>query len=337
MGLSQSKFTEQGWGWRAILIFLLALSIGSWSKSVQAQEIVSTTVYWQQLEDLANLIDRLENEPIEIQRAQLEEAALQLAGVTAVTLPNGREIPLNHNVLIGEMRQEEPDLFRLGHLIATVQASQESWPNPQFEIVDREMLDNILSQPEFVYREAEPSRLQQWWDSIQLRFWDWVTNLFPNANTDTNFLLNRLFIIIGSVILAVVLLYAMRDLFGDFTAESVLTPDDLMGDENLTADAALQRAQEFSTEGDYRTAVRYLYLSALLLLEERGLLRYNRALTNREYLRSVAHSPELAVILQDVIDVFDCVWYGFQPLEQLEYEKYAEQVESLKQQRGQGG
>jgi hypothetical protein len=41
-----------------------------------------------------------------------------------------------------------------------------------------------------------------------------------------------------------------------------------------------------SSEGDYRTAVRYLYLSLLLLLEEHGLLRYDRPLTDREYLQA---------------------------------------------------
>ena len=75
----------------------------------------------------------------------------------------------------------------------------------------------------------------------------------------------------------------------------------------LTADAALQRAQTFSAGGDYRTAVRYLYLSTLLLLEERGLFRYDRSLTNREYLRRVAHDPTLSAILQDVVEVFDRV------------------------------
>jgi hypothetical protein len=124
-------------------------------------------------------------------------------------------------------------------------------------------------------------------------------------------------------------------LLSDFAAESAIMAGEHPGDELLTADTALQRAQQYSGEGDYRTAVRYLYLSALLLLEERGLLRYNRSLTNHEYLRSLAHQPELAAILRDIIEVFDRVWYGFHALDLAEYEWYAGRVEVLKRQRRQ--
>jgi hypothetical protein len=79
--------------------------------------------------------------------------------------------------------------------------------------------------------------------------------------------------------------------------------------------------------------VRYLYLSSLLLLEERDLIRYDRSQTNQEYLRSVAGRPELAVILQDVIDVFDRVWYGFQSLDSRAYAQYQARVEQLRRQK----
>src|SRR5574341_98434 len=103
--------------------------------------------------------------------------------------------------------------------------------------------------------------------------------------------------------------------------------------ELLTADSALRRAQTLSAASDYRTAVRYLYLSSLLLLEERGLLRYDRSLTNREYLRSVAHLPELASTLRDVVEVFDRVWYGYQLLDAAAYARYADRVADLRRQK----
>jgi hypothetical protein len=163
----------------------------------------------------------------------------------------------------------------------------------------------------------------------------WLSEIFPSLSAGGGLgdIANFLVTFLGIVALVVVLLYALRQLLGDFAADSAIVPDDLLGDEILTADTALNRAQQLSGEGDYRTAVRYLYLSALLLLEERGLLRYNRSLTNREYLRSLAHQPELATILRDVIEVFDQVWYGFHALEPTEYEWYAGRVELLKQQR----
>ena len=73
-----------------------------------------------------------------------------------------------------------------------------------------------------------------------------------------------------------------------------------------------------------------LPLGLLNGLIARGLLRYDRSLTNREYLRSVAHVPELAGVLQDVVNIFDRVWYGYQPITPETYDRYAAQVQALR-------
>jgi hypothetical protein len=312
-----------------LLSFLLLLFL---PKPTFAQTITAAD-YWQQIDDVADLVAELENEPVETQQARLAEAAQQLELLTAVTLPDDQTIPLNHAFLLSQLRQQPPDLERLSNLLTTLQTAANEWPPAQFDQLDSDSLNAILSQPEFQYKTAEPNPFQKWLDDLQLRFWQWVARVFPDIGGNAGLLINRILTTIGILILIILVFYALRDLFGDFTSESILTADAHLGDENLTADMALQRAQQFSGDGDYRTAVRYLYLSSLLLLEERGLLRYNRSLTNREYLRSIAHQPEVAVILRDVISVFDRVWYGFQPLEQTEYEQYAQQVEILKKQR----
>lgn len=59
--------------------------------------------------------------------------------------------------------------------------------------------------------------------------------------------------------------------------------------------------------------MRYLYLAALLRLDERGQLRYNRALTNREYLDRVQDNPHLQAALPPIVETFDRVWYGYAP------------------------
>ena len=161
---------------------------------------------------------------------------------------------------------------------------------------------------------------------------DFFLRLFPEQS-NLRLPLNNLLVILAGVLVAVVLAFALRGLVTDFAADAAAAAEEALGGEPLTADLALQRAQDLSVGGDFRTAVRYLYLSALLLLEERGLLRYDRSLTNREYLRSVAHQPELAATLRQVIDVFDRVWYGFQTVNASEYAQYAQQVETLRQQK----
>ena len=106
------------------------------------------------------------------------------------------------------------------------------------------------------------------------------------------------------------------------------------GGEPLTSEDAFEKAQALSRGGDYRSAVRYLYLSSLLLLDERGLLRYDRTKTNREYLRSISRSPGLAKPLGEVIEVFDDVWYGYHSLEEETFKHYSDRVQELKENKG---
>ena len=79
--------------------------------------------------------------------------------------------------------------------------------------------------------------------------------------------------------------------------------------------------------------MRYLYLSSLLLLDERGLLRYDRSKTNREYLSSLSNTPELSEPLNEVIDVFDNVWYGYHSLDEETFKHYSDRVEELKEKK----
>jgi hypothetical protein len=104
----------------------------------------------------------------------------------------------------------------------------------------------------------------------------------------------------------------------------------LAGDaEVTTAEEAIQRAQQASAVQDYRQAMRLLYLATLLKLDEIGTLRYDRALTNREYVRQVSLSADLSSALRPVVETFDDVWYGYRPLTPAGYATFAAQVDGL--------
>jgi len=105
------------------------------------------------------------------------------------------------------------------------------------------------------------------------------------------------------------------------------------GEDDVTSSVeAVDRAQQLVTMRDYRAAVRYLFLAALLALDERRLLRFDPALTNRELLRDTRSNPALSEALTPVTVAFDRVWYGSEALTQSDYETLVEQIESLNQQ-----
>ena len=93
---------------------------------------------------------------------------------------------------------------------------------------------------------------------------------------------------------------------GDKIAESEM-------DNVTTAQAALTQSEIAVTSHNFRDALRFLYLSAILHLQERGILTYDKSLTNLEYLHTLQAHTELQEALRPVIQVFDDVWYGYKP------------------------
>lgn len=88
---------------------------------------------------------------------------------------------------------------------------------------------------------------------------------------------------------------------------------EIAADQVDTEKVALARADTAVESNDFRGALRYLYLSALLHLQERGILPYDKSLTNREYLHQSPTDIDLQATLGPAVSVFDEVWYGHKP------------------------
>lgn len=139
--------------------------------------------------------------------------------------------------------------------------------------------------------------------------------------------LAQVLLVIGlTAAVAVVLLYFARNL--KVQRMAVEKPSD--EDDPTTSQDASQRAEESEANRDYRNAIRYLYLACLLLLDEKGLIRYDRTLTNREHLRMVGDKPQLVELLRPVVTTFDDVWYGFIPVDEDMYRQFIQNVERLR-------
>lgn len=130
--------------------------------------------------------------------------------------------------------------------------------------------------------------------------------------------------VLGIMLLGGLLLWVtlrLRQTMGRAPARVVLAREG-GGDssEGLRAEAV-----RLSQQGDFRGAVRALYLAALLYWQERGQLRFDRALTNREVLvRARRESePGLAETLGLLVERFDRVWYGGAACTQAEYADFA--------------
>jgi len=320
------------------LITLLSLTpmdlsaVGQPSHLIQDGTPITTDAYWELVRNTRQAIVQMEAQSEQAIRQQLNALASQWQGITAVELSDQRLIQIDPSYLVAELRNEPVDLERLQNLLDAYLRAHDEYPQNVFTLQDVESLKPVLARPEFQWEEARPVEMPNWLQNLFdriLEFLDRIAYEIGNA-----YYYGRVPLIIATTLLFVLsLFFISRSLSRNLVREAQIAAEGGDSDAMLTSKGALQRAQTLSGQGDYRNAIRYLYLSSLLVLDEQGLLRYDRSRTNREYLRSVSSRPELANPLRDVIDVFDRVWYGYESVDQETYQRYVDHVEELREKK----
>ena len=298
----------------------------------QTATAITLDEYWEQIENTRQSVIGLETKPEAEIRQQLNALAAQWDSITAVELSDHSIVPIDSTYLTTQLRNTPPDLRHLEKsLDALLQAHQE-FPQKVFTIKDVDPLKQILARPEFEWNSGQVVQLPAWLGNVLDAISKFLDHLiFVIANLVYQ---GRILLMIGAaILLLLVLFYISRNLSRSLVQDAQLAAEGGEAEGVLTSKGAIQRAQTLSTQGDYRNAIRYLYLSSLLVLDEQGLLRYDRSRTNREYLRSISSHPELANPLQDVIEVFDRVWYGFESVDEQTYQAYREHVEELREKK----
>lgn len=257
--------------------------------------------------------------------AHLAAAAAALEGIDAVVLPGGAVVPVDNRALVAELRGERPDVAALANRLSALRAAADAPVFARAFEPAEAALAEILARSEFQYQPRSP---------LEESFWDLVVRVLRAAGTVIGSDIFQAGVIaLAALVVAGVLVYVLRSAALQGLVARGRRDELEPAGAALSSMAALERAQALAAAGDRRSAVRYLYLSTLLFLEEAGRLRYDRTLTNREVLRQVAAEPDVALPLRAVVATFERVWYGLAPLDVAGYEAFAEQVRALHQVR----
>lgn len=118
---------------------------------------------------------------------------------------------------------------------------------------------------------------------------------------------------LGAVALGIVIAFFIRQIRMNLIVEARDDGSSVTQGRVETERVALARAETAEASDDFRGALRFLYLSAILRLQARGALPYDKSLTNREYLHQIQENTDLQVALGPAVTVFDEVWYGHKP------------------------
>jgi len=281
--------------------------------------------FWERLTDTRSLVAGVGEIP-EKACPLLAEEADAWSAVQSVRLDSGAVMPVHPDWLVAGLRECPPDFdMLLSRMDALLAARGGTTGNaPPFSA---DSLRDILSAEEF---QKDPGRaersdpLQEWITSVLKR----LAEIGRQVNLPKE--LQWAAGIAASGLLLGILLLAFRT----FRRNWVKNVDpDSAGDlppGALNADRAAALARGKWASGDKRPAVRYLYLSILLHLEESGRISGNRSLTNQEYLRSLAHLPALAVPFRKAAGVFERVWYGFHSPSDTEFREYLETAAEIR-------
>ena len=295
----------------------------------QDESPITVEAYWQRVADLRQALLQMDSLSGEEVRRQLDELAGAWEKVTMVQFLDGQIMAIDSTRLSAELKADPPDLKHLLALTDALLAAHEKYPRTVFTAQDVKPLREILARPEFQWNQSRVIETPDWFQKIIDAFFNFIEHLAYLIGNIIYY--GRVPILMGLVILFLFGLYHFsKNLSDSLVREAQLAAED-GSDDLLTSKGAMQRAQLLSNQGDYRNAIRYLYLSSLLVLDERGLMRYDRSRTNREYLRSVASKPRLESPLHNVIDVFDRVWYGYEEVDEKTFQAYAEHVDELRE------
>ena len=275
-------------------------------------------------------------------RIGLDEVAARLGDAREVALPDSTTLPADNRWLTDALAQEPPEFpliaARLGAVLdAAGQARSGADPDALRK------LDEVFARPPFQNR-AVPTAWTRFWNGVGNAisdFFSWVFRSLPSGgNTAPAAAPPRgfsgltpvgwLLLILGILLVLGIVLYAVRGVRQSVVRDAKARADAVLEEEDISAGEALDRAHTTARSGDYRTAVRYLYLSSLLWLDERKLVRYDRSLTNREYLQRASGNPALHERLAPVVGTFERVWYGRDTLEEADFTAYEAQIKGLR-------
>ncbi|MBI1279400.1 MAG: DUF4129 domain-containing protein [Anaerolineaceae bacterium] len=307
--------------WRAAISLILSL-LPIWGLTVRAQDnSLSVDEFWGRLNQTevllrSKLLSPSANTEAD-STAAIDEILLLWKGIDQIRLADGHRFAVDLGWIRAALIDGQPDslaaLHRQVKALIDYHDRHEGQTDAINDNVSVRALEDVLRDPRFQYPDITPTPVP---DEPRAE----VAQSSALASAAQTVLLAA-----GLVIMIVVFVYFARNLqVQQATIETIPNTDP------TTSDDAQTLATDHAQSQDYRTAIRYLYLASLLMLDERGVIHYDATLTNREHLRHVKDKPQLYDVLRQVINAFEEVWYGYLPINEAYYQHFSQQVDELK-------
>jgi hypothetical protein len=156
------------------------------------------------------------------------------------------------------------------------------------------------------------------WDRFWIWFWDMVNQILSTPAGKTTFNIVLIILGIAAVIFFIVkLLGDKTKLFGGKGAKGLAYQ---IGNEDIHAIPFEDAIKEAIANGNYRLAVRLVYLHSLKLLSDKELIDWKPGKTNTTYVFELKDHPSF-LSFNNLTQEFEFAWYGGEEVSKEHYEE----------------
>lgn len=173
--------------------------------------------------------------------------------------------------------------------------------------------------------------------NLLARFFNWLNrwladtfgiNISPEAFNIIKWLI---YILMSGLIIYLIVRLLLKERFETlFTKRSRSLPDVKLGEKHIDEidfDMLLSKAIK---ENDYRLAIRYHFLKLLKRLSQKEIITWHFEKTNSDYQNEIKE-VQIQSGFKNLAYLYDYVWYGEQPIDQLGYQEAQNQFEAMNQ------
>lgn len=203
--------------------------------------------------------------------------------------------------------------------------------SPDREKEVKESIGHILSASEYQpAKEKPPSLLKALFDKLvelvkkiyeKLNFSKKISNfIFGKTLSPASALaINIIGVLILLGVLVLLVFFIVRNLRN---SKRMRQDEDAMILSTIKDPEALeQKALEFCNKGDYKQALRFLYIALLIRLNEMNLIKIDKSKTNKQYLNEIMNNkPEIHSDVSEFTGDFNKYWYGDRNVDRIKFE-----------------
>lgn len=187
-------------------------------------------------------------------------------------------------------------------LVLTIDSSK-----VELRTIDEKAVDNYSKQKEFIYDDVAPSSMSMW-DKFWRWFWRMIGRLLNGEVSGGIIKYVLIVLLVIGVVYAVIKIIGLdlKLLTGKSKGVEVPYEESLENIHEIDFDAQLEQAIE---NGNYRLAVRLLYLRTLKHLTDKNLIDWKLEKTNQAYVAELTNE-NYKDEFTNLTNQFEYIWYG---------------------------